>query len=92
MSSVDKGTETQLNNIQTKTGKSLAQLGAIVKKSGLTKHGEIRAMLIRELGLGYGDANALAHALQQSGGARAGEGERTDPRRCRRRDLRWPES
>ena len=91
MSSLDKATETKLNNIQTKTGKSLAQLGAIVKKSGLTKHGEIRAMLIRELGLGYGDANALAHALQQSGGARAAKAKE-HPRRCRRRDVRWPES
>ncbi len=79
MSSVDKATETQLQNIQTKTGKSLARLGALVKKSGLTKHGEIRAMLIRELGLGYGDANALVHALQRSDGARAAKAKEQTP-------------
>src|SRR6185295_8713927 len=71
MGSLDKAVETQIKNIQAKTGKSLAQLGAIMKKSGLTKHGELRAMFIRELGLGYGDANSLVHALRQSDGTRA---------------------
>jgi hypothetical protein len=43
----------------------------MVHKSGLTKHGEIRAMLISELGLGYGDANALADYALKSEGERA---------------------
>ena len=47
MSSADKALATQLRNIQTKTGKSLDELAAIVKSSGLTKHGEIRDMLKR---------------------------------------------
>lgn len=59
MSSVDKATETQLANIQAKTGKTLDQLYGMIRKSGLTKHSEIRDMLKKELGLGYGDANAL---------------------------------
>ena len=71
MSSLEKAVDTQLKHIQAKTGKSLAQLRTIMKKSGLTKHGELRAMFIRELGLGYGDANALVHALLQSDGTRA---------------------
>jgi hypothetical protein len=79
MSSLDKAVETQLKNIQTKTGKSLAQLGIIMKKSGLTKHGELRAMFIRELGLGYGDANALVHALLQSDGTRAAKAKAQTP-------------
>ena len=57
MSSLDKAVQTQLDNIQKKTGKSLDELAAIVKKSGLTKHGEIRDYLKRKLGLGHGDAN-----------------------------------
>jgi hypothetical protein len=60
MSSVDQAYETQLKNIQAKTGKTLDQLYALIKKSGLTKHGEIRDMLKRDLGLGHGDANTLA--------------------------------
>ena len=63
MSSLDKAFQTQLDNIQKKTGKSLDELAAIVKKSGLTKHGEIRDMLKEKLGLGHGDANSLVHAV-----------------------------
>lgn len=78
MSSLDKAVQTQLNNIQKKTGKSLDELTAIIKKSGLTKHGEIRDYLKRELGLGHGDANMLVHAVLQSDGQRAAEGKSTD--------------
>ena len=78
MSSLDKAFQTQLDNIQKKTGKSLDELAAIVKKSGLTKHGEIRDYLKSELGLGHGDANALVHAVLQSDGQRAAEGKSDD--------------
>ena len=78
MSSPDKAMQTQLDNIQKKTGKSLDQLAVIIKKSGLTKHGEIREYLKRELGLGHGDANTLVHAVLQSDGQRAAEGKSGD--------------
>jgi hypothetical protein len=78
MSSLDKVMQTQLENIQKKTGKSLDELAAVIRKSGLTKHGEIRDYLKRELGLGHGDANALVHAVLQSDGQRAAEGKPTD--------------
>jgi hypothetical protein len=55
---------TQLRNIETKTGKTLAQLRAVIAQSGLAKHGEVRAMLSERFGLGYGDANTLAHAAK----------------------------
>jgi len=78
MSSLDKAFQTQLDNIQKKTGKSLDELAAVIKKSGLTRHGEIRDMLKEKLGLGHGDANALVHAVLQSDGQRAAEGKSTD--------------
>ena len=78
MSSLDKATQTQLDNIQKKTGKSFDELAAIVKKSGLTKHGEIREYLKRELGLGHGDANTLVHAVLQSDGQRGAQSKSTD--------------
>src|SRR5215211_543749 len=74
MSSLDKAMQTQLENIQKKTGKSLDELAGVIRKSGLTKHGEIRDYLKRELGLGHGDANTLVHAVRQSDGQRAAEG------------------
>lgn len=78
MSSLDKAVQTQLDNIQKKTGKSLAELATIAQKSGLTKHGELRDMFKAKLGLGHGDANALVHAILKSDGASAAEGKNTD--------------
>jgi hypothetical protein len=78
MSSLDKAIQTQLENIQTKTGKSLAELTAIAKKSGLSKHGELRDMFKEKFGLGHGDANSLVHAILKSDGTRAAEGKNTD--------------
>ena len=66
MSSVDKALETQLKNIQTRTGKTLDELYAIIRKSGLAKHGEIRDMLKRDLSMGHGDANTLVHTYLKS--------------------------
>jgi hypothetical protein len=60
MSSLDQAYSTQLKNIQTKTGQTLDQLYAFIQKSKLAKHSEVRAMLKRDLGLSYGDANMLA--------------------------------
>lgn len=77
MSAIDKATETQLNNIQKKTGKTLVELAAIVQNSGLSKHGEIRDMLKRDLGLGHGDANLIAHYALKSDGERAAQGQST---------------
>jgi len=65
MSAVDKAIQTQLTNIQARTGKSLDELRAVLQQSGLTKHSEIRAMFQRDLGLGYGDANMLAQTLRK---------------------------
>lgn len=74
MNSIDKAVETQLTNIQTKTGKTLQQLFDIIRKSGLEKHGEIRDMLKRDLLLGHGDANALAHHYSKAEQASAAPG------------------
>jgi len=62
---MDKALETQLANIQKRTGKSLDQLVALVRKSGLEKHGEIVAMLKDTLGMGHGDANTVVHLAKQ---------------------------
>jgi hypothetical protein len=71
MSVVDQAIETQLKNIEAKTGKTLDQLGGMLRASGFTKHGELRDFAKRELGLGHGDANTLVHAVLRSDGASA---------------------
>ena len=73
MNVVDKATETQLKNIQTRTGRTLDELYAFIREHGLTRHGEIRDLLKRDLGMGYGDANALAGAFLKSDGAPASQ-------------------
>lgn len=75
MSSLDKAVQTQLDNIQKKTGKSLDELAVIVNESGLTRHGEIRDYLKTRLGLGHGDANMLVHQVLKSDGTGTAQGK-----------------
>lgn len=70
---MDKAVQTQLTNIQKRTGKSLEELTAIVRSSGLKKHGELRDMLKRDLGMGHGDANLMVHLVLQTDAASAAE-------------------
>ncbi|MFO0808832.1 MAG: DUF5655 domain-containing protein [Gemmataceae bacterium] len=64
MNSVQKAFATQLANIEQRTGQTLAELTRVAQASGLTKHGEVRDLFKRELGLGHGDANTLAHYVR----------------------------
>jgi len=70
---MDRAVATQLANIEKRTGKSLDALAGIIKSSGLTRHGEIRDMLKKDLGMGHGDANTLVHIVLKSDGASAAE-------------------
>lgn len=65
MSDPQKALATQLANIEAKTGMTIAALKALVRASGLEKHSAIRDMLKEKFGLGFGDANTLAHAARQ---------------------------
>ena len=51
----------QLQNIQTRTGKTLDELFTLIREAGC-QHGQILQMLNSDLGMGHGDANALAGA------------------------------
>ena len=66
MDAVAKAVATQLANIEKKTGKSIAELSAAVRASGLTKFGEMREFAKRSMGLGHGDANALVKAMEST--------------------------
>ncbi len=75
MPDVNKAIATQLDNIVKRTGKSMAELTAIVKGSGLTKHGELVAMLKSTLNMGHGDANTLVHTVLKSDGRGAADAQ-----------------
>jgi hypothetical protein len=68
---MDKAIATQLANIEKRTGKTLAELTRVLEASGLSKHGELRDYLKREVGIGHGDANLLVHFALKSDGASA---------------------
>jgi hypothetical protein len=78
MSTLDKAVQTEFDNIQKKTGMSLEELSSFVKKRRLSRHGEIREMLMTKLGLSHGDANSLVHAIFESDSTRAAQGKSTD--------------
>ena len=59
MDSVDRALQTQLKNIQERTGKTLEELYDMIRKSGYTKHGQIRDFLKQDHAMGHGDANTL---------------------------------
>ena len=68
MVDLEKALATQLANIEKRTGKTLAELSEIIGNSGLSKHGELVAMLKKTLGMGHGDANTLVHTVRSSAG------------------------
>ena len=79
MVDINKAIENQIKNIQTRSGKSLDELFTLFTTSGLKKHGEVRSLFIKELGLGYGDASTLASHFIQSKGVATGKVESVNP-------------
>jgi len=61
---IDKAIETQLRNLQQRSGRTLEQLYDAIRASGLARHGEIVAMLKRDFAMGHGDANLVAHSYR----------------------------
>jgi hypothetical protein len=50
----------QLRNVQTRTGRTIAELHSVLADSGLDKVGQQRTLLMERFKLGYGDANTVA--------------------------------
>jgi uncharacterized protein DUF5655/uncharacterized protein DUF4287 len=69
MSTVDEGLESQIRTIEEKYGKSLSEWIAIVKKSGITKHSEIVAMLKSQYGMTHGAAHRIALKAREADAA-----------------------
>lgn len=55
--------QTQLKNVQSKTGRTIADLHQAVAATDLAKHGERRSWLMEHFKLGYGDANMVANFI-----------------------------
>ena len=61
MATPEEQTQSMINNLPEKTGKSLPQWLALCKKSGLEKHGELVKFLKADHGMTHGFANLVVH-------------------------------
>ena len=58
-SKLHTGFQTYLANAEKASGKTYEDFSLVLSKSGLKKHGELRAHLMEKIGLGHGHANAV---------------------------------
>jgi len=66
MNSLDKAAETQISNIEAKTGQTRDQLSKTILNLGIGKHGEMVSWVKENWGLGHGDANMIVHVARRS--------------------------
>jgi Domain of unknown function (DUF5655)/Domain of unknown function (DUF4287) len=69
MSTVEEGLEAQIRNIEKQYGKPLDEWIEIVRKSGLTKHPEVVAMLKSQYGMSHGSAHRVALKAREADAA-----------------------
>ena len=69
MSTVEEQIANQVANIESSSGRTLADWVAIIQASGIEKHSQAVAMLKSEYGLGHGNANLLVIKAREAGGA-----------------------
>jgi predicted transport protein len=71
MSSVEDQIASQIANLERSTGRALDEWIAVVRASGMAKHGEAVAMLKRDHGIGHGNANLIVIKAREAatGGA-----------------------
>ncbi|MFN3228346.1 MAG: DUF5655 domain-containing protein [Asticcacaulis sp.] len=67
MDKIEQALETQLTNIEAKTGKDRQALMAEILGQAFSKHGEAVTWLKETYALGHGDANTLAHYVNRGG-------------------------
>jgi hypothetical protein len=65
MASSNNQAETQLRNIETSIGMTLADFAEAITTSGLERHGEMVSHLKSEFGLGHGNANLIATRVRE---------------------------
>lgn len=58
-SQLHQGFKTYLENAEKASGKTYDDFAKVLAQSGLSKHGELRSLLMEKTGLGHGHANAV---------------------------------
>jgi hypothetical protein len=67
MADLSNAFQVYLDNAEKNSGKTIAQLHAMLQKSGVEKHGELVTWLKTETGLGHGHANAVVATFLKPG-------------------------
>jgi uncharacterized protein involved in type VI secretion and phage assembly len=75
---VEDAIQSQLRNIETQEGRSIAAWTELIRESGLGRHGEIVATLKSDHGMTHGSANRVALEAQAAMKAGAGGNGSTD--------------
>ena len=60
MATVERALQTQIRNIEAQYGRSMGHWTELIRAGGLTRHGQIVAMLKQDHGLSHGSANRVA--------------------------------
>ena len=60
MATVESALQTQIRNIEAQYGRSMGDWTELIRAGGLTRHGQIVAMLKQDHGLSHGSANRVA--------------------------------
>jgi len=76
VATVEDGLRSQIRNIEAAYGRSIDEWSALIRASGLTRHGQVVGMLKAEHGLPHGAANRVALVALA---AIAGPGTEADP-------------
>lgn len=75
MPTPEEQAQTMFRNLEEKTGQPLEKWVALVKKTGLEKHGEIVKLLKAEHGVTHGYANLIAHEARGSAAVHADDAD-----------------
>src|SRR4029077_13265162 len=86
MATVDEALQSQLRNIEAKSGRSIDEWVALIDASGRRRHGEIVPWLKAEHGLTHGSAHRLALVTIERLSAPSGAGTGSSPE-----DVLYPE-
>ncbi|REJ73356.1 MAG: DUF4287 domain-containing protein [Acidobacteria bacterium] len=87
MATPEEQAQAMLRGIEEKTGRDLQQWKKLLASSGLTKHGEIVALLKKEHGVTHGYANLIAHETLRSAASHSEAGDLVAAQYAGKQDL-----